>query len=266
MMQNIFPFKKSDANNVMMVEVKKVGIPGYQRPADKKRAKRISDHFDEVLMDPIKISHRSGLYWCIDGQHRLEAYKMMGKTTIPALVYDGMSYAQECIAYARQQENTARISVAQEWHARCEGEDRTVQAIVTLCKKYGFEIGGKNHARGKNLGALREIQKIYARHGSRGLEDVLNVLDGAFQGASGAGHRDIVAGLGRIIDTYHGIGDFEFNRLVKVLGRISPKYLLLASNTDRGRGAVAVAREIGKRYNAGLGKESKKRWNLDLLK
>lgn len=266
-MQNILPFKKNDEDmKVMMVEVRKIGVPSYQRPVDKKRVKRMCDQYDEVLMEPIKASYRDGRYWCMDGQHRLEMYKMLGKSEIPALVYDRMTYAQECIAYARQQENVARISVAQEWHARCEGEDRAVQNIVFLCRKYGFEIGGKGHSGKKTIGALREIQKIYAKHGSRGLEDVLNVLDGAFQGAHGAGHRDIVAGLGRIIDTYHGLGDYEFNRLISTLGKISPKYLLRESNTDRGRGATAVARVIAKRYNSGLRGDSKKRWNIDLLK
>jgi len=63
---------------------------------------RIRAHFDpEVLeelkrsvkevgtLEPILVVHDGDTYWLVDGQHRLEAALLAGKTEIPAVVYEG---------------------------------------------------------------------------------------------------------------------------------------------------------------------------------
>ena len=53
----------------------------------KDRALHIADRFDEQLMRPIVVASRDGTFWCIDGNHRVEAFNIMGKESITAYVF-----------------------------------------------------------------------------------------------------------------------------------------------------------------------------------
>jgi hypothetical protein len=125
-------------------------------------------------------------------------------------------------------------------------------------------VGGDN-SNGKGVGAIRELQKIEARHGERGLEDTLFVLRSSFEHDPSSAHHDIVAGMCKILDTYPKLGDYEFNRFVQVLKKTTPRTLLKRATTERGRGGKQVARTIIVEYNKGLGKDSKLRLNENLI-
>lgn len=250
----------------MEVQISDVHMAAYQRKVNPPKIKKICDEFMIDRMRPIELSYRDGVYWCFDGQNRLEVYKLLGHKRIPANVHYNLTYEDEAFLFAVQHINEQHISKRDEWRALCEAGNRApiAKVINRVCNEYKFQVGGDSKD-GKSIGAIREVLKITERHGEQGLRDILFVLRTAFDFDPSVAHHDIVAGMGHILDTYPKLGDYEYNRFVQSLKKTSPRLLLKKAMTERGRGGKQVAKAIISEYNKGLGKDSAKRFNEHLI-
>lgn len=254
------------ASKTMDVQISDVHMADYQREIDRSKVKRICAEFMPDRMRPIELSLRDGKYWCYDGQNRLEVCKLLNMKKIKANVHYGLTYEDEAFLFAVQHINERYISKREQWDALIKAGDRAPLAkmVNSVCLKWDFVVGSDKKD-GKSIGAVREILKIAERHGKRGLDDILFVLRTAFENDPYCSHHDLVAGMGRVLDLYKDLGDFEFNRFVQVLSKQSPRIILKKAMTERGRGGKQVARIIVREFNKGLGKDSKKRLNENLI-
>ena len=246
----------------VLVSIIKMDV--YQRKIDNDKVSRICKNFNPHRMRPIELSYRDGNYYCFDGQNRVEAYKRMGLLKIPANIHFGLTREDECILFADQNVNEVRVPIRDKWKARVIGKDEKAMVITKCCNEYGLEVGDKSGS--KTVGAVRELEKIVEEHGEQGLKDALFVLRTAFQSSPGVVHHDMIAGMRKIMDTYPSrLGDYEYNRMVDRLSKITPAQLLKEANTERGRGGKQTAMAIIRRYNSGLPHGSKKRLNEHLI-
>lgn len=246
------------------VLISQIKMDVYQRKIDRAKVARICQDFNPHRMRPVELSYREGVYYCFDGQNRVEAYKMMGFEKIPANIHFNLSKEDECILFADQNVNEVRVPTRDKWKARLIGNDKRALTITDCCKKFNFTIGEKSDA--KTIGAVRELEKIMEEYGERGLVDSLFVLRTAFEYGKGVSHRDMIAGMHKLLNTYpNRLGDYEYNRMVDRLSKITPAQLLREANNERGRGGKQVAKAIVRHYNSGLPRNSKKRLNENLI-
>ena len=87
------------------IPISSVSYAAYQRKPDAERIRRIAKKFAIDRMRPVDVSYRDGKYWCFDGQHRVEAYKLMGRKTVPAVIHYGLDYEKEAAFLSKMHKN-----------------------------------------------------------------------------------------------------------------------------------------------------------------
>lgn len=249
---------------VLDVPIDKVRMAAYQRRPSANKVKRIVEEFDEHRFRPVELSYRDGQYWCFDGQHRIRVCQIMKQPFVRAQVHFGLTYEQEAFLFAEQHRNETHIAKRDEWMARLESgkEDKGTCDIVEAVESFGYKIiaDGRHGDACKTIGTVRELQKVYAHHGKQGIKDLMFVVDTAWNGAPYATHRDIIAGLVKIMDTYC-LTNEQWNRLRDRLAKTTPKKLMEEAAMRSGRGGKRMAICICEWYNGGLRLNSKMRLN-----
>ena len=68
----------------------------YQRGFNALKAKRIGQKFDMRALGRLSVSERSdGTWWVVDGQHRRAGALAAGVTSVPCIIYSGLSAKEE---------------------------------------------------------------------------------------------------------------------------------------------------------------------------
>ena len=99
---------------MMVLDTSQIIAPreNYQRPLRSERVKLIVKSFDERIANEPKVSFRDGKYYVFDGQHTIDARKVMnGGKDLPILckVYMGMNEEEEALLFAKQTGESARL-------------------------------------------------------------------------------------------------------------------------------------------------------------
>ena len=248
---------------IMRLNIKSIRMDDYQRDVNNTKVDRIVASYDIHRDRPIEISYRNGEYWCFDGQHRVRAHEKMGNTTILAQVHYGLTYHDEAALFAKQHENEQHVSVRDRWKASVKAGNKIPETkeIISICKEQGFEIADHSDTNPNVISCINEVQKIYSKHGVNGMRTMLWVIRTAWDNEIGATHRDIVAGIGRIMNSFK-LDDAGWNRLRDKLAETTPKKFMRSMKT---RGGKASAICMVQMYNKNLRKESN-RLNEYLIK
>lgn len=242
--------KSSSFTKIVEIPILKINIGKYQKQLNMARCKKIADEFDINRMRPIEVSFRNGKYWCFDGQHRINAYKLMGKNTIPCIIHLDLTYEDEAYLFARQQENVGAVQAHHRWNALVEAKDQYVLDIVAIAKAQGFTILHKNN-KPNNIKCVKAIQTYYNDLGELAFASGLRVIAQAWEFSAKSTDHDIISGLYLFSKAYKGI--FDYSRLTDRLSLISPTTLLrnAKDNFSVQGDARKVAVEILRQYNKG---------------
>ena len=245
---------------IMNVSIDAIKMDKYQRTVNMAKVRHIALNYDVDRDRPVEVSYRDGEYYCFDGQHRVAVHKMLGDTQVLAQVHFGLTFDDECRLFAEQHENEQTVSIRDRWNAAVYAGDKSPQTkeIILTCAKMGYSISTEHVMRKRTFSCVRELTKIHQRHGVNGLKTMLFVIDTAWKDQPNNTHHDIVAGLGKIMDTY-ALGDTEWNRLRDKLSKTTPQEFLRKANTANGRGGKRAAKAMVEIYNSGLAKGGKNR-------
>ena len=132
------------------IPVNSISFAAYQRKPDMERIKRIANKFSIDRMRPIEVSYRDGKYWCFDGQHRAEVYRLMGRKTIPAVIHYGLNYEAEAALFASQFDEVAPVGIVTMWKAQVAG---VMSASLTKCRRKAPEFPNRSWMSGTTLRA-----------------------------------------------------------------------------------------------------------------
>ena len=247
-----------------MLPLSKLNIGKYQKDLNIERVKRIVEKFDIHRMRPIEVSFRDGEFWVFDGQHRANAYYLMGLTEIPAVIHRGLTYQDEAYLFARQQEDVGSVNTNHKWNALVEAKDPEAMEIIKLCKDWGFVVLQHNN-KGNNIKCVKTLQDLYREFGPEKVGTILMCIKNAWMYMDHSTDVAIIAGIARLVRTYPE--QFDFNRLTEVLAWTTPKLILRDMESDfhsiRGESRRA-AYQIATLYNKGL-KGNKRRLDTTAL-
>lgn len=113
----------------------------YQRPL-RDTHKKIAANFDPNRLGTIIVSNRGTKekpdYYVIDGQHRLEAFKILEHDKIPALVITGLTFEEEAKIFVKQGENQARITGSDIYNAGKHFKGTYENRLFKICEKTGM--------------------------------------------------------------------------------------------------------------------------------
>lgn len=260
---NRFTNRKLEDMNVRNLDISVIKIGKYQKALNKARATAIAATYDPHRMRPIEVSYRDGAFYCFDGQTRIAAYKLMGKTKIPAIIHEDLNYEAEARLFASQQDNVGSVLSSHKWNALVEAKDHATLKTIEIALKNGFRISAASSAR--TIAAVKTLQDIVLDDGFDMLDEVLSVIGEAWNNQEvyckakklsiAPTNVAIINGVYLFLKAYRNSSIYDRKRLVAVLAATKPTAIMSRANDSR-KGCVAtrVAAAILEIYNQNLKK------------
>lgn len=243
--------KMGSIGEMKLIDLRDIEIAPYQKELSLERVEKIVKKFDINRMRPVDVSFRNGKYYLFDGQHRANAYYLMGYTEIPAIVHYGLTYEDEAYLFARQQEEVGAVNSNHKWNALREANDPETMEIIRLCKDWGFTVLEQNN-KGNNIKCVKTLRDLYKEFGPQTLGSILRSLKESWNYMDHSTDVAIIGGISKLVRTYP---QFNYTRLIRTLTNTTPK-LILRDMEDKHhavRGeANRAAYQIADIYNKGL--------------
>ncbi len=223
----------------------------YQRPVERRDVKKLIQKWDARKLTPIIVSLRSGKFYVVDGQHRLEAIRQManGKNVaVPCLVYTGLTYEDEAEMYAELDQAKKRLTLPQSINALLEsGSDAEIVEIKRLVEGSGFVWALTTRTGAPfEIEATRALINAYRLLGRADFSRMLELLAATWHGAPNSLRASMLSGVALFLKTYGAqLNDHAF---IKRLSIATPEDIIRASRVEYDA-ALRVARTVREKYN-----------------
>ena len=232
--------------------------PEYQRKVDMKRVQKIVDDFNPYLVNPLKVSHRDGAYYVIDGGHTLMALKIVkgGRETFPVecRVYENLTREEENTVFALQTGYSKPISVEDEMNALRNGKDEETLDIISIVRESGLKLAIREGGE-KSIHALSKVRSLYRKYGRDICLDAFKLVNETWEGSKSSLTANILGGMCVFIKEFRDC--YLKSRFLKKLKDEDPDSIRTAAKRSRASFQTldaAVATEIARIYNHGGGK------------
>lgn len=213
------PYKEVIVNSAVL----NVPTELYQRRLDPVRANKIAEKFDERLLNDPKVSWRDGRYFVFDGQHTLEAMKILNGNKdllVRIRMFEGMTAKDEAMLFAKQFGESESVAAGARIRALIYAEDPTALAFQAAVRSVGFELD-YSHQRGKNrIGCISAAYKQFKELGAERFTEVLTAIREAWDGDSNSFRLGNIVGLCQFAELYRD--EYSHYRLVKRLSIVGP--------------------------------------------
>jgi len=174
-----------------------------QRPFRKALGDAIAANMDlDALGYPI-VNWRDGVYWLLDGQHRIYALRQCGfeHDVVDCEVYENLSDAKMAAIFLGRDRRRA-ISPYDKFHIACTaGFTREVEIRRSVTAQ-GVKI---SRAKQDNcVSAVGALIRVYDLAGTHVLEQTTRAIRDGFAGDSNAFDGDVIKGVGMWFHRYNG--------------------------------------------------------------
>lgn len=208
--------KRQRASHLRWIPIAEMRVsPKAQREFRKSHAEKFAADFDlEALGFPV-VSMRGGHYWIVDGQHRIEALKMIGWSdqSIQCETYENLSEAEEAELFLRRDDRRAirpfdkfRIGITAE-----RDEETDINRIVM-----GLGLRVSTDGDEKSLACVGAMHRVYESGGPGVLSRAIRILRDAYSGDGARFRAELVGGMGLVCQRYNG--ELADDRAVTRLG------------------------------------------------
>lgn len=231
----------------------------YQKPLDENHVNKIVSKFDPVGVGYIHVSKRDdGSYYVFDGQHRVAAFRRLGKSKIRGIIYEGMSIVEESKGYDFY--NTIkRQNPLDKEKALLNALDRDALIRKEIVGSLGLEIDYYRTHKTDKIQAVGAIIRIYEKGQEGDLKTVLRILKNSYGVHKTHFQAMIMLGIHRFIKEYRF--DYEERWLINRLKKFGLNELLTEQMTFRRafncNKQEAIKFAVIKFYNHGKRKENK---------
>ncbi len=195
----------------------------YQRELKNQRVKRIVKDFDERIANEPKVSYRDGKYYVFDGQHTIDARKVMnGGEDLPILckVYMGMDEKEEALLFAKQTGESARLTPGTRVRAEVFGENGNSTAFFNANKELGIELDYDQERGYMRIGCIQTALDAYQKFGEERYKEAMGIIIAAWEGEPDSFRVENIVGVTRFVDRYHD--SYILYRLIERLSKVDP--------------------------------------------
>ena len=195
----------------------------YQREIKNERVKRIVKDFDERIANEPKVSYRDGKYYVFDGQHTIDARKVMNDgEDLPVLckVYMGMDEKEEAMLYSNQTGESARLTPGIRVRAEVFAENGNSIAFLNANADLGIELDYDQERGYMRIGCINTALDAYQKFGEERYKEAMKIIIAAWGGEPNSFRTENIIGITRFVDRYHG--SYIPNRLIERLSKVDP--------------------------------------------
>lgn len=225
----------------------------YQRDvrARKVQFNKIMKTFDPRKVNEVKVSHRGGKYYCIDGQMTMAVLKARNNgrdLLVNCKVYQGLTELDEKDLFVAQRGTSVGVSSMDKMRAEFNFGDENVTNLVHLCEMNGVTLEW-NRSVGKNkVVAFQAIYDIYVDCGNPAeFSTFLEIIKKSWDGDSDSFRKEIMHGVWLFMKTYRG--QYSVQTLIKKLQKVSPKSIIREAKVSTASGNRKYAIQILNAYN-----------------
>lgn len=212
------PSKVARSALLRWVSLDKIKVnPAAQRELKQYRVDHLVANLDlDQIGNPV-LSHRDNAWWCIDGQHRIEALRQFGFTTetIQCWVHEGLSEEDEAERFLSLNDTLAVDALAKFTAAVTAGRPDECE-INSVVLANGCVVSRQSSLPGA-IGAVRTLHRIYSRSGPHVLARTLRIAHNAY-GDPGL-EAPILDGIGLLCQRYNG--DLDDKAATERLSRLA---------------------------------------------
>lgn len=198
----------------------------YQRGLNSRRVREIAAHFDECIANEPKVSARGGKYYVFDGQHTIEARKLLnGGRDLPILckVYFDLSPEDEAILFAQQTGVSAKVYPGAKLRALVFAGDAKAIAFLDATEKAGLTLSF-NQARGlKRIGCVATAYAEFLSAGAEIYTEALRVIVSAWGGHKDSLRAETIQGITEFVRLYRE--EYDPRRLISRCRRYDPMHI-----------------------------------------
>lgn len=155
----------------------------YQRQLSVARVKRMVDEWDDLAAGVIVVSRRSagdhGHLVLLDGQHRVEAARKLGRTHMIAVVYDGLTLREEARMFTLINAARSPVSAITRFKARLVYGDAKAAKIHGIVNDAGGRIDSGH------IKCVSALELVFDRQGPTVLKRALEILHEAYGALNG---------------------------------------------------------------------------------
>lgn len=217
------------------------------------------------------VNLRDGMYWVLDGQHRIYALKQFGfvdKDVVECEVYEDLTDAEMAEIFLGRDARKA-IPPYDKFHVACTAGRKRENDVRRTLESNGLRIG---RAKEENtISAIDAACKVYDRSGPTVLGQVVRMLKNGFAGDPDAFDRSLIEGGGLTFNRYNGRTNERdlAARLAALPGGVRAFMRRVNSQRERTGNlkAQCVAATLVDVYNKGVGPRAKDRlpawWKAD---
>ncbi len=139
----------------------------------------LTRNWDQDIMGPLLASRRAnGKHYLLDGQHRIGALKKLGKGKylVPALVYEGLSVADEARIYRKYNKDRRQPSPSDNFRALVREGDPKAVAIKKVLDDLDLELNSFGNTQ-RDVKCVANVIAIYNKMGAAGLDATLSTVN-----------------------------------------------------------------------------------------
>lgn len=232
---------------------------GRVRGVNKRHMNGIRDHWSDPACDPLRLVYLSetGRYAPADGEHRLEAARLVGYKRLPARVERSCSIPEAAELFLARN-RTRRVSTADIFYNEVVANHEDALELRELLEEFGLYVFVDSTRSAKpeiHVPAIAAVKRVYARHGRADCQEILRCISEAWGlKTAGALSRELLLGLSEFWARY---GDrFDRAGLVAHLQRTDPPTLIRQADQLRGASrprfgvSEAIRRVVRDLYNS----------------
>lgn len=186
-----------------------------QRELKQGRVDHIVANMDLEQIGTPTVNKRGGLYYVIDGQHRIAAYKAwVGEgwenQQIQCWSYEGLDEREEAERFLKLND-TLTVQAFDKFRVGLNAERTEEVAIDAVVHNAGLSIS-QSQAEG-SIGAVGTLRRVFRRDGAANLSRALGIIRDAY-GTPGL-DAPVIDGMGMLCGRYNG--DLDTEKAVRLL-------------------------------------------------
>lgn len=209
----------------MMVDSSLISVPHetYQRDLTDPRAQDIADEFDERIANEPKVSFRNGRYYAFDGQHTIEARKILnGGDDLPILckVYFNLTEEEEALLFAKQNGVSKPITAGEKIRAEIFAKEALPVAFLNANRDLHIDLDYAQQRGQNRIGCIKTAYEAYRQFGEPRYQEAMAIISSAWNGDPDSFRIGNVIGITHFVDLYHG--EYDPYRLITRLHHVDP--------------------------------------------